>query len=99
MLNILALCIMRTTVDIDSPILGEVKQLAKQEGKSLGRMVSELLARALGDTGAPKRAVKRQTWKARPMNARIDLSDREAIYEAMDGEETTGNTRRVAKEG
>jgi hypothetical protein len=28
---------MRTTVDIDTPVLSELKQLQRKEGKSLGR--------------------------------------------------------------
>jgi hypothetical protein len=35
---------MRTTVDIDDPILEEVKRLRTVEGKSLGRLISDLLA-------------------------------------------------------
>jgi predicted nucleic acid-binding protein len=37
----------RTTVDIDAPVLRDLKRLQKQEGKSLGRLVSDLLAQAL----------------------------------------------------
>lgn len=37
---------MRTTIDIDAPILGELKALQAREGKSMGRLVSDLLARA-----------------------------------------------------
>ena len=36
---------MRTTLDIDGPILRELKKLQIKEGKSLGRLVSDLLAR------------------------------------------------------
>ena len=38
---------MRTTLDIDGPVLHELKQRQTKEGKSLGRLVSDLLARAL----------------------------------------------------
>lgn len=45
---------MRTTLDIDEPVLRELKQLQTKEGKSLGRLVSNLLARALKeDATAP----------------------------------------------
>ena len=40
--------IMRTTIDIDYPILKELKRLARRERKSLGRLVSDLLARSTG---------------------------------------------------
>jgi hypothetical protein len=32
---------MRTTIDIDDPILKESKELQRREGKSLGRLVAE----------------------------------------------------------
>jgi hypothetical protein len=33
---------MRTTLDIDDPVLKEIKRLQRREGKSLGRLVSDL---------------------------------------------------------
>ena len=44
---------MRTTLDIDDPVLRELKRLQTKEGKSLGRLVSDLLARALKEDAAP----------------------------------------------
>lgn len=38
---------MRTTLDIDDPVLHELKRLRAKEGKSLSRLASDLLARAL----------------------------------------------------
>jgi hypothetical protein len=38
---------MRTTLDIDAPLLRELKQLQKKEKKALGAIVSDLLAEAL----------------------------------------------------
>jgi len=35
---------MRTTLDIDDPILREVKAIHEKEGRSVGAIVSELLA-------------------------------------------------------
>ncbi len=47
MLSMLSSNIMRTTVDIDDPILREVKAIHEKEGRSMGAVVSELLADAL----------------------------------------------------
>src|SRR5262245_8147636 len=44
-------CAMRTTLDIDDDILQAVKELARAEGKTAGKMLSELARRAL--TQAP----------------------------------------------
>lgn len=74
---------MRTTLDIDAPVLKELKKRQKAEGKSLGRLASELLARAMAESnGAKKPAGFR--WISRPMGARVDLADKEALYAAMD---------------
>ena len=74
---------MRTTLNIDDPILKELKQLQAQEGKSLGRLVSDLLARAL-KSKATQAGNPSDGWIAKPMSARIDLTDKEAVRRAMD---------------
>lgn len=75
---------MRTTIDIDDPILKEVKQLQRREGKSLGRLVSDLLAQSLADARQPLRSEPPFHWTAQPMRARIDLGDKHALLDAMD---------------
>ena len=74
---------MRTTIDIDTPVLKELKRLQKAEGKSLGKLASELLARALAERHRPKVPTEFR-WIARPMGARVDLADKEALYRALD---------------
>ena len=77
---------MRTTIDIDDPILKEIKRRQLREGKSLGRMVSDLLAQSL--------AASRNTacvppppfqWASKTMRARVDLTDKQAVLDALDG--------------
>jgi len=75
---------MRTTIDIDDPILKEVKKLQKTEGKSLGRLVSDLLALALRERKPARQKPKTSGWISKSMGTRIDLSDKEALYSAMD---------------
>lgn len=74
---------MRTTLDIDNPVLRELKQLQVKEGKSLGRLVSDLLAQAL-KTDATPAAASPPVWIAKPMGARVNLADKEAVYRALD---------------
>lgn len=74
---------MRTTVDIDAPILREVRALQAREGKSLGRLVSDLLARAL-EQDSPHAASSPREWFAKPMQARVDLMDKESLHRALD---------------
>jgi hypothetical protein len=74
----------RTTLDIDASILQELKALQREQRKPLGRLVSELLATAL----AERRDRKRQPefrWFSKPMGAKIDLEDEDALYRILDG--------------
>ena len=75
---------MRTTLDIDDPILGDLKRLQKREGKSLGRLVSDLLAMALGQMKSRKAPVRDFKWISQPMGARVDLADPEAVFSVME---------------
>ena len=77
----------RTTLDIDTPVLQEVKRLQQSEGKSLGRLVSDLLSEALGSrrqSPGPRELV----WTAQDMRARIDIGDKEALHAALDNEDS-----------
>ena len=80
MRSLLASRIMRTTIDIDPTVLAELKRRQRREGKSLGQLVSELLADRL-DRDAPP-APAPFTWVARPMSAMVDLDDPEAVRRA-----------------
>lgn len=74
---------MRTTIDIDAPILREVKALQKKQGRSMGRIVTDLLADALARRTGPS-ATQELRWTSRPMRALVDLADKEAVYRALD---------------
>ena len=75
---------MRTTIDIDDPILKDLKRLQEREGKSLGRLVSDLLAQALAASKKPRGAAASFRWATRPMAARVPLHDKHAVLDAMD---------------
>ena len=74
----------RTTVDIDGPVLEDLKRIQKREGKSLGRTTSDLLAEAISRYGGKRKKPAKFDWISRPMKARIDLSDKEAVRAAAD---------------
>lgn len=74
---------MRTTVDIDDPILREVKAIHEKEGRSMGALVSELLADALARRQVA-RARPAFRWTSRPMKTLVDLADKEAVHAALD---------------
>lgn len=77
---------MRTTVDIDAPVLKDLKKIQQKEGKSLGRIISDLLAQALGERKSAKAPASPPKWISKQMGARIDLADHEALYAAMERE-------------
>ena len=75
----------RTTVDIDPPILSDLKRLQKAEGKPLGRLVSELLAEAIGRRLAGGRKKATFAWRTANMGTpRVDLEDKEALGRVLD---------------
>jgi hypothetical protein len=73
----------RTTLDIDEPILKELKDLQVQEKKSLGQLATELLAEALF-LRAKSRKPKKFKWISRNLKPRIDLEDKEALNRILD---------------
>ena len=74
---------MRTTANIDDPVLRKIQQ---KEGKSLCRLISDLLAQALGQRKSAKARTRPPRWISKRMGARIDLADHEALYAAMEQE-------------
>jgi hypothetical protein len=71
----------RTTVDIDPTVLAELKRRQRREGKTLGRLVSELLAEQLDREPLPAPAPF--AWHSSPMAAKVDLDDPEAVRRAL----------------
>jgi hypothetical protein len=69
----------RTTVDIEAPILEEVRALQKQERRSMGSIISQLLAEALSHRATGREAPSFE-WQSQPMRPLIDLADKEAVY-------------------
>lgn len=71
----------RTTLDIDDGVLRELKSRRAREGKPLGVIASELLARALDEDPAP---TSEFSWVSRSMGTKVDLEDRDAVWAALD---------------
>lgn len=73
----------RTTLDIDDPVLARVRALRDQQGRSMGAIVSQLLAEALA---ARKGGAEPPpfSWRTQPMAARVDLLDKDAVYALLD---------------
>ena len=74
---------MRTTLDLDSSVLHQLKEYQRRENKSLGQLASELLAKALADVSAASEPVP-LAWTVQSMQARVDLEDRDAVQRLVD---------------
>lgn len=75
---------MRTTIDIDDPILQDLKRLQAEQGQSLGRLVSDLLAQSLAARREAPVAAPAFHWQHQRMSARIDLRDKDAVWGLLD---------------
>ncbi|MCL4818650.1 MAG: antitoxin [Vicinamibacteria bacterium] len=75
---------MRTTLDIEGPVLKDLRALAAREGGTLGGLASRLLAEALAARRHARPAAAAFTWRAKPMNPRVDLEDKDALYAVLD---------------
>jgi hypothetical protein len=77
---------MRTTLDLEKPILEGLKSLQKKEKISLGKIASRLLAEALNREIAAKPTPKPFHWNSSPKGAKakVDILDKDALYRAME---------------
>ena len=73
----------RTTIDLDDPIPKEIKGIQKREGRSMGKIVSQLLAEALVKKKSSSKT-PRFKWFSRPMRSLVDLSDKDEVYRILD---------------
>lgn len=66
----------RTTLNLDATVLRSLRRRQEREGKPLGQIASELLARALTEEQPAHPPLK---WPSQPMGARVDLEDADAV--------------------
>lgn len=70
-------------MDIETPVLKDLRELQRREGGTLGQLVSRLLAEALA-----RRPKKPHApvfgWTSRPMGALVDLADKDVVYAVLD---------------
>jgi hypothetical protein len=74
----------RTTIDLDASVLRDLRRRGQREGKSMGRVASELLATALAEDEHEPRAPFR--WRSADLGTPfVDLEDKEAVQAILDG--------------
>jgi hypothetical protein len=72
---------MRTTLDIDDHVLGVARALSREQGRSLGSIVSELARRGLAERHSTSAQTGLPTFDVRADARPITL---EMVREAMD---------------
>jgi hypothetical protein len=76
----------RTTLDLDGSVLSELRRRGQREGKSMGQVASELLARSLAEGAEPH--VPALQWRSGDLgDPLVDLEDRDAVQEALDADD------------
>ena len=75
----------RTTLDLDGSVLSELRRRGQTEGKSMGQVASELLARGLAEgVDRPAHALQ---WRSDNLGEPlVDLEDEEAVREVLDAD-------------
>lgn len=73
---------MKTTLNIDDTVMAELKREAARQGRTMSEMVETALRLLL--RARPKRAALPElpTFHAEEL---VDIADRDALYEAMEG--------------
>ena len=74
----------RTRVNQDASVLVQLRDRAAREGKSVGRLASELLAHHLASDSSAQEPEEFQ-WTSRDLGVpRVDLKDKEALGSLLD---------------
>ncbi|HZV50053.1 MAG TPA: ribbon-helix-helix protein, CopG family [Candidatus Dormibacteraeota bacterium] len=75
----------RTTLNLDASLLAQLKQRQRRQRTSLSELVNQLLSQALAETETAGRMARPLRWTARAMGARVDLEDKDALAQVLDG--------------
>jgi hypothetical protein len=74
----------RTTLDIDEPVLRELKKKAAEEGRTLQSVANDLLKRALQAPTHPPFSLRMQGWSAE-LQPGVDILDRDSLFDVLNG--------------
>ena len=77
---------MRTTLDIDDRLLAAARRRAAEKGTTLTAFVEHALAASLADRGSTDKCyrLRWKTHRGRTLPG-VDLSDRDRLFERMEG--------------
>jgi hypothetical protein len=74
----------RTTLDIDEPVLRELKKKAVAEGRTLQAVAKDLLKGALRAPAYQPFSLRLQGWAA-DLQPGVDILDRDSLFDVMNG--------------
>jgi hypothetical protein len=74
----------RTTLNIETPILKEIKTLQNKEGLPMGKIISRLLSEALAKRKTGRVTTPSLRWVSRPMQATVNIADKDILYITLD---------------
>ena len=74
---------MKTTLNIDDTVIAELKREAARQGRSMSELVEMALRLLLRSQRKREEIVALQSFRSG--GALVDIADRDALYQAMDG--------------
>ncbi|MGD0334691.1 MAG: DUF6364 family protein [Xanthobacteraceae bacterium] len=74
---------MKTTLNIDDTVMAELKREAARQGRSMSELVEMALRLLLRSQRKREEIVALQSFRSG--GALVDIADRDALYQAMDG--------------
>ena len=76
----------RTTFSISPSLLKAVKELARQEGVAMRKVMSDLLQLGLKARSKYENSkhTKKFNWHTQPMKSKIDYDDKEQLFKILD---------------
>lgn len=75
---------MRTTLDLEKPVLDGLRRLQKEEKIPLGKIASRLLAEALAKKSATGKKRPAFKWVSADLGAKVDIADKDALFRELD---------------
>lgn len=77
---------MKTTLNIDDTVMDRLRREAARQGRTMSELVEAALRRLLDSTEKPAAEPLPPLPSYAMGPARVDVADREALYEAMEGD-------------
>ena len=88
---------MKTTLIIPDPVFRDLKRRALERKETMSALATEYLVRGMNEAAKPKHPFRFPTFSAGP--PKVDVADREALYDLLDGERDARLSGRGRKKG